>query len=489
MTQIDNRLFESARGSSKASNAMGSRLMLTDLAIISAVVLLSEVIRFGSASLVSVDDRAGIFHLFELVLIVLVWFGSLWVFGAYDPRMLGHGPEEYRSAVKATFVLFAFIAIVSYSLKLEVARGYVLIAMPAGIIGLLVGRYLWRQWLVRRRSQGLCSSQTVIVGTSERIEVLIQSLRSNPSAGYRVVGVCPTDSFGTESIAGVPVLGNASQAVRLARREGVDVVLVASVPNNDGGLRNLAWQLEGTEMDLIVVPGLVDVAGPRVRTRPLGGHALLLVEQPVFSGMKLVLKTAFDRIGAAAVIVAISPLLLLIAFMVKRQDGGPVFFRQKRVGLNGEHFAMTKFRSMVVNAEQQRSDVEGLDSAESVNQNSGPLFKVRNDPRITPIGHFLRKYSLDELPQLFDVLRGDMSLVGPRPPLPSEVAQYDDDARRRLLVKPGMTGLWQINGRSDLSWEEAVRFDLYYVENWSIMSDLVILARTGRAVLAGRGAY
>ncbi|MDO5683855.1 MAG: sugar transferase, partial [Propionibacteriaceae bacterium] len=219
-------------------------------------------------------------------------------------------------------------------------------------------------------------------------------------------------------------------------------------------------------------------------------HSLLLVEQPVFSGPRLLAKTIFDRVGSGILIFLLSPLFLVLGFLVWRQDRGPVFFRQERVGLNGEPFYMTKFRSMVVNAEDLLAKVAAEAAEENVvNEDSGPLFKLIDDPRITPLGRFLRKYSLDELPQLFDVFRGDMSLVGPRPPLPKEVAQYDADVRRRLLVRPGMTGLWQINGRSALSWEEAVRFDLYYVENWSIVSDIVILMRTGKAVLAGSGAY
>lgn len=477
--------------SSTTPKPMGWRVRLTDLLVTLGVVLLAEFIRFGDDNL-GFDETGAVTdvgHVTRLIVLIAVWNVCLRVFDSYDPRMLGHGSEEYRAVTKATFVLFASIAILSYALKLGIPRGYVVIALPVGIFGLLLNHWLWRQWLVHHRMRGEHCSRTIVVGTYARNQALIRSLGSTPGAGYRVVGACITDSTQAGSIAGVPVLGPAHVAAQVARREGVDVVVVASPLNADGGLRTLAWQLEGSDTALIVVPGLVDVAGPRMRTRPMDGHALLLVEQPVYSGPRLIAKTIFDRVGAALIIAVLSPIFLVLAFLVWRQDRGPVYFRQERVGLNGEHFQMTKFRSMVTDAHKMRAQLETLESEHFVNADSGPLFKVRNDPRITPLGKKLRKYSLDELPQLFDVLRGDMSLVGPRPPLPSEVAQYDDDVRRRLLVKPGMTGLWQINGRSELSWEESVRFDLYYVDNWSILTDLIILWRTGRCVLAGAGAY
>lgn len=488
MTQQDNRTTDTVRAMPRG--LVGRRLALTDFLIVIAVVLLAEFIRFGDDNLSLADGSAtNPGHVARLVLLTLAWVAALHIFDSYDPRMFGHGPEEYRAVIKATFVVFATIAIGSYALKMQVARGYVVVALPVGLAALLLGRWMWRQWLVRKRMQDQHCNRTIAVGSPHRIELMIRSLHATPEAGYRIIGVCPTIDVGESSIAGVRVVGTADNAVRAALREGADLVAVVSALDSEDALRNLSWQLEGTHVDLVVVPGLVDVAGPRIRTRPIDGHALLLVEQPVFSGPRLVAKTIFDKVGSFLIVLMLSPLLAVLAFLVWRQDRGPVFFRQQRVGLNGEHFYMTKFRSMVVNAEELRDEVAAMESAEAVNEDSGPLFKVKNDPRITPLGKLLRKYSLDELPQLFDVLRGDMSLVGPRPPLPSEVAQYDADVRRRLLVKPGMTGLWQINGRSELSWEESIRFDLYYVENWSIISDIVILVRTGKAVLAGSGAY
>jgi exopolysaccharide biosynthesis polyprenyl glycosylphosphotransferase len=271
----------------------------------------------------------------------------------------------------------------------------------------------------------------------------------------------------------------------MARRTGVRTVACTSSSTFDtGGLRRLGWALESQDVDLVVVPSLTDVAGPRVLTRPVAGLSLLHVEAPVFAGPQLAIKTTIDRVGSAVLLGLLSPLFAVVAFLVWRHDRGPVFFHHERIGLDGQVFRMFKFRTMVTNAEELL-----LPLLASTGQEATPLYKIRADPRVTPVGNWLRRYSVDELPQLINVLRGEMSLVGPRPQVAFEVATYGSDVRRRLLVKPGMTGLWQINGRSDLSWDESIRFDLYYVENWSVMSDLMILWRTSRAVRHGAGAY
>jgi exopolysaccharide biosynthesis polyprenyl glycosylphosphotransferase len=356
--------------------------------------------------------------------------------------------------------------------------------MPAGMIGLLVSRWFWRKWLSLHREQGLMSASVLVVGDRENLAGLIRALDSVPEAGYRVVAACCGDAAQSH-IGQVPVLGDETEAAEVARRIGVNTVACTSSARFDaGGLRRLGWALESQDVDLVVVPSLTDVAGPRVLTRPVAGLSLLHVEAPVFAGPQLAVKTAIDRVGAGALLVLLSPLFAVVAFLVWRHDRGPVFFQHERIGLEGQVFKMLKFRTMVTNAESQLRSLLA-----STGQEAAPLYKIRSDPRITPVGTWLRRFSIDELPQLLNVLRGEMSLVGPRPQVEFEVATYASDVRRRLLVKPGMTGLWQINGRSDLSWEESVRFDLYYVENWSVMSDLIILWRTGRAVLGSSGAY
>ncbi|MBE3074964.1 MAG: sugar transferase [Actinobacteria bacterium] len=452
---------------------------MTDLLVVIWAVLGAQVIRFGSASATSPDLK----YVGFIVLLIGSWVLMLHLHGAYDRRLLGHGPEEYKVVAKASFQLFAVLAIISYLLRLEIARGFVAIAMPVGILGLLASRWLWRNWLTLHRIQGLLSTSVLVVGDREHLETLIRSLESVPDAGYHVVAACCSDA--DENYLGrVPVLGDESEAAEIAQRADVTTVICTSSQRlGTGGLRRLGWALEGQDIDLVVAPGLTEVAGPRVLTRPVAGLSLLHVEAPVFAGPQLAIKTTIDRIAAAALLILLSPLFAAVALLIRRDHHDPVFFRQERIGKDGSSFPMLKFRTMVVGAEAQLPSL--LDRSEG----EGPLFKLRDDPRITRIGATLRRFSIDELPQLVNVLRGQMSLVGPRPPLASEVETYEHDVRRRLLVKPGMTGLWQINGRSDLPWEEAVRFDLYYVENWSIMSDLMILWRTSRAVLKSSGAY
>jgi exopolysaccharide biosynthesis polyprenyl glycosylphosphotransferase len=460
------------------------RIRITDLVVIIWAVLGANAIRIGPVAVIS-DDQPGIAlgDIAFTVLLIAAWALMLRIYRAYDRRFLGHGPEEYKVVATASFQLFAVMAIISYLFRLEVARGFVAIAMPSGVIGLLATRWLWRRWLRLHRAQGLLSTSVLVVGDRQHLVNLIRSLDSVPDAGYHVVAACCGDA-GESYLGRVPVLGDESEAAGIAHRTGATTVICTSSQGlGAGGLRRLGWALEGHDIELVVAPALTDVAGPRVLTLPVAGLSLLHVEAPVFAGPQLAVKNTIDRIAAATLLVLLSPLFAVIALLIWLDRHGPVFFRQERVGKGGTSFPMMKFRTMVITAEEM------LPSLLDRNDGQGPLFKMRDDPRITRIGRTLRRYSLDELPQLVNVLRGEMSLVGPRPPLAIEVEEYEQDVRRKLLVKPGMTGLWQINGRSDLSWEEAVRYDLYYVENWSIMSDLMVLWRTGRSVVQSSGAY
>jgi exopolysaccharide biosynthesis polyprenyl glycosylphosphotransferase len=464
------------------------RIGITDFLVIIWAVLGAQLIRFGPGPVKAllpggVTPSPGLDYTAFSVVLVVAWVLMLRLHDAYDDRLLGHGPEEYKVVANASLRLFGMLAVVSYVLRLDVARGYVAMALPAGMIGLLVSRWLWRKWLSLYRAKGLMSGSVLVVGEHEHLVDLIRALDSVPDAGYRVVAACCSDAD-QRYIAHVPVVGDESEAAEIAGRMGVNTVACTSSRRfRTGGLRRLGWALEGQDVDLVVSPGLTDVAGPRVLTRPVAGLSLLYVEAPVFAGPQLAVKTSIDRCAAAVLLTLLSPLFAVIAVLIRRDHKGPVLFHQERIGKGGTSFPMLKFRTMQVGAGAMLPSL--LDRSEG----QGPLFKLRDDPRITHIGATLRRYSLDELPQLVNVLRGQMSLVGPRPPLASEVETYDLDVRRKLLVKPGMTGLWQINGRSDLSWDESVRFDLYYVENWSVMSDLIILWRTGRAVLHSSGAY
>ena len=312
-----------------------------------------------------------------------------------------------------------------------------------------------------------------------------------PAAGYHPVAAhLPGAKSGADQIRelGVYVASSAPDLeaiLKVIRDTRVDAVAVsAGVPLHPQDLRSLGWELAAQDTQMILAPALTDVAGPRIHTQPVAGLPLIHVSTPKLTGGKKVAKRAFDLIGSSLLIIALAPLLMISAFLVKISSPGPVFYRQERVGLRGSTFGMLKFRSMRVGA-----DAELFKLLAEQGSDGRPLFKVRDDPRVTPIGKFLRKYSLDELPQLFNVLSGSMSLVGPRPQRQSEVELYDDAAHRRLYVSPGMSGLWQVSGRSNLEWEESLRLDLYYVENWSLMGDVVILFKTFRAVIGGSGAF
>jgi exopolysaccharide biosynthesis polyprenyl glycosylphosphotransferase len=316
------------------------------------------------------------------------------------------------------------------------------------------------------------------------VRQLITELRREPHHGLQVVAACLAGESDVREVAGVPVVGDLDDAASAVRTVQAGTVAVLSCPEMDGvKLRALAWELEKTGTDLCVAPALLDVAGPRTTVRPTAGLTLLHVDHPQLSGPGQVVKDLFDRCAAAFVLLAFSPLMLTIAVAIRLSDGGPALFAQTRVGKAGEPFKIYKFRTMVVDAEARLAELR------EKNQADGVLFKIRNDPRITAIGARLRRWSLDELPQLINVLRGEMSLVGPRPALPEEAAKYADHVRRRLVVKPGITGMWQVNGRSDLSSEETVRLDLRYIENWSFALDLQILWKTASVIMHGSGAY
>jgi len=463
------------------------KIGLTDFLVVSWAVLGAQLIRFGpdAAAVRLPEDESSPLQLQYTVFSVLLigaWMLLLHLKNAHDPRILGHGPEEYKAVFTASSWLFGMVAVVSYVLRLDLARGYVAMALPVGMVGLLTSRWLWRRWLRLHRARGLLSPSVLVVGDRDHLTSLIRALKSAPEAGYHVVAAC-SDSTDRSQIDQIPLLGHESEAAEVARRIDVDTVAcAASSKSGNDGFRRLSWALEGLDVEL-VVPALTDVAGPRVFTRPVAGLSLLHVEAPVFAGPRLALKNTIDWVGAALLLLLLSPVFAVVAVLIRRDSPGPVFYRQERVGKDGRSFPMFKFRTMQVGAESMLASL--LDQSEG----KGPLFKLRRDPRITPVGAKLRRYSLDELPQLVNVLRGEMSLVGPRPPLASEVETYEQDVRRRLLVKPGMTGLWQINGRSDLTWDESVRYDLYYVENWSVITDLMILWRTGHACFHGAGAY
>ncbi|MEV4803523.1 sugar transferase [Nonomuraea sp. NPDC049421] len=421
-------------------------------------------------------------YLLVSLVLPVVWCGAVALNRAYEPRMLGDGPEEFRRVVQAGVALTAATAIGSYVTKTDVARGYVVLALPLVTLLTLAARYALRRNLHRRRAAGACMRRVVAVGHAASVAELVRLFRRERHHGMQVVAACLPGGHHGQRVADVTVAGDLSDVPLAVEQHDADTVAVLACPEMDGqALRRLAWRLERTLTELVVAPALMDVAGPRTMIRPVAGMPLLHVEHPELAGARQLVKNVFDRLVALALLVLLAPLLAGLAVAVRVTSPGPALFRQTRVGRDGRLFTIVKFRTMRRGSEQQKVTL--------VSDRDGVLFKLRNDPRVTPLGAFMRRHSLDELPQLINVVFGHMSLVGPRPPLPEEVARYGDDVRRRLLVRPGLTGLWQVSGRSDLSWEESVRLDLRYVENWSLMLDLQILWKTWSAVARGQGAY
>jgi exopolysaccharide biosynthesis polyprenyl glycosylphosphotransferase len=463
-------------------------LVAIDLMAAGIAVAIAFIVRFGIPT-----DPAGV-RVYALVGVLMppAWVAVVAMNRAYEGRFVGAGPAEFDRLFKAFLYLTALVAIGSYASHVDIARGFVVVALPTALVLDLVGRYAARKYLHRLRSDGRAMTSMLLVGDGASIAEFAALVKRERYAGMDVVGACvPYDLVGDPLTmqllddAGVELLGDVDSVVSAVRESRADTVaVVSSATVGRERLRWISWQLEGLDVSLVVSPGLMEVAWPRLHIQPMAGLPLVHVEEPEFAGFRRVLKGAFDRIVAGLALLLLAPVALGTALAVRCTSRGPVFFRQTRVGRNGQLFRMVKFRSMYVDAEARRDELE----KRNVNSD-GVLFKVRDDPRITRVGKVIRKYSLDELPQLFNVLSGRMSLVGPRPPLPAEVARYGDDMRRRLLVKPGITGLWQISGRNDLSWEETKQLDLRYVENWSLGSDLLILWKTPSAVAKASGAY
>ncbi|WP_243753239.1 sugar transferase [Paenarthrobacter sp. MSM-2-10-13] len=467
-----------------------SRLLrFADAFVIVWAVSGAYVIRFGLEPSFLVTSQEPN-YVWLSVALAIAWWLMLGAWNTRQSRILGAGPDEYKRVAAASLWLFGLIAIFSYVFRIETARGYVGIALPVGLLGLLLARWLLRQHLSVARQKGSSMSRLLLLGGPSSVAHLAKSLHSAKHAGYLPVAAFTPgarDQPPIEPISGLPILGSGTDT--RAVLEAIDecqadaVAVSAGVQLHPQTIRHLGWELAARNVGLIMAPALTDIAGPRIHTQQVAGLPLIHVTTPTLEGGQRVAKRLFDVLVSGLLIICTLPLMLIIAGLVKVGSKGPILFKQARVGKEGKHFQMLKFRSMVVDAEARLSELEHR------NEGKGLLFKIKDDPRITRIGGILRKYSLDELPQLFNILAGSMSLVGPRPPLPREVAEYEHDVRRRLLVKPGLTGLWQVSGRSNLSWQDSVRLDLYYVENWSLAGDLVIILRTVRAVFQSSGAY
>lgn len=408
--------------------------------------------------------------------ILMVWVAVLAVRGAYDSSRIGVGSDEFRNVLTATVGTFALFASLGFVLEITDGRRFIIGTFLAGALLLPVGRRGIRVWVFDRRRHGFLMRRTLIIGAGPALIDLESRLTADPRTGFKVVRAMP----GPASAASLDTwLDDVS---RVLEADEVDAVAILQTPTMTSDVvRRLSWRLEGPSIDLLVAPTLGDVTGPRLNVRPAAGLPLLHLEEPRLTGPQALIKRATDAAVASVGLLVISPLLLLIGLAIRLTSSGPALFVQDRVGQAGEVYRLVKFRTMYDGAERDR--------LETLGSLAGDPDAYKADARITPLGRFLRRWSLDELPQLWNVLIGDMSLVGPRPMLIDELPLLDTSDHRRHLTKPGMTGLWQVAGRKEVEWSERMQMDLRYVENWSPTLDLVIMAKTVKAVATGKGAH
>lgn len=482
---FDALVFDQAKTTHSRNWRIARRVQRAALVGIDLVVLLlASVVAVASYELLPFADVSfsGMLQVATL-LVAVAWFVMLAAFGAYSIRHVRAGATEYKRVITATASTAGFVGVVCYVLSFNYPRGLFVAWFGVGMVGLVLARLTRRRVMQRLHRRELFMTPILVAGGDHHVDTIANVLRRERWLGYRVVGAVTRERL-TETATGLPVLGSIDQVVDVIAKQRIDTVIFAEGSfSSPEEFRRLAWKLEKYDTQVIVVPTLTDVGSHRLDVRPMAGLPLVDVDRPQAINAGRWIKRAFDIVGSAVLLLMVSPILLATALAIKLEDRGPVIFRQPRVGLKGEEFHCLKFRSMCVDAEARLAELQ------SRNEGAGVLFKMTNDPRITKVGKFIRRFSIDELPQLWNAFRGDMSLVGPRPALPREVAQYESDTMRRLDVRPGLTGLWQVSGRSNLSWEDTVRLDLYYVDNWSMTQDLMILAKTAKAVVGSDGAY
>lgn len=457
--------------------------VLLDAVVIVLSALLAQWGRSQWGRFYDVDDSTGL-----AVVLVALWLVCLLASGAYSPHDFGGGSREYKNVMRATAFAAGLVGGACYLAKFPLSRSFFILLFAFGVTFLLISRYVSRKVLQAVRRRGHLQQSVLLVGAIDHVEEIASVLLRERWLGYSLIGALlpPGTTTRGETPLGLKVLGSTADTANMVRSLGVDAIIFAGgAVNSAREMRRATWELEDTKVRVLLAPSLTDVSSDRIHPRPAAGLPLIQLEGPGNLHASRFLKRVFDLVLSGLLLVMVAPVVGAIALGIKLGDRGPVFFVQQRVGRNGAPFGVLKFRSMVVDAEARLQALADLNR----HGEEHVLFKAEHDPRITRIGGVLRRLSLDELPQLINVFLGHMSLVGPRPPLQAEVDRYEHDVLRRLVVRPGMTGLWQVSGRSNLSWEESVRLDLYYVDNWSLAQDLIILARTARAVVGGRGAY
>lgn len=457
--------------------------VLADAVAVSAALFVASIVRF---EFMAGSPARGVDYGVITLAATPVWLLLFWLYGLYEPRQVLGPVNEFKQVfngvVAGTVVLF-----VADAMKLfggDLARGWGLIALGSGLVIVGGERLVVRKILHFLRRRGGDATRTIVLGANQEARAMARTLDREGWLGYRIVGFVDDDAPpGQEVVGEKKVLGTTQDLEDLIREHDVRLVLVAASAFEAGHLNRLFWELQSADVDLQITSGTMDLLASRVIVQSVAGIPLLYVRRSGISPLQRALKRAIDLVGSTLGLVLLSPVFAAFAIWIKRDTEGPVYFKQVRVGRDGERFVVWKFRTMVKDAEERRAELEAH------SEGPGLLFKLKEDPRVTGAGRFLRRYSLDELPQLVNVFRGEMSLVGPRPALPSEVEQYDHWLRNRLNVKPGMTGLWQVSGRAETSFSDYVRYDLFYIQNWSLSLDLWILWRTFRAVVSGEGAH
>ena len=454
-----------------------------DLVAVTLALVLASELRLAGLIFSGPASVAGLGP--ALPLLGLVWVTAIALRGGYHVEVLGAGVDEFKRVANATGYAAGAVGIACYLAQFPLSRGFFVYSFVIGLPLLMLERWILRLVVQRARRQGHFRRKVVIVGNVAAIDGIASVLNRETWLGFEVLGaLTPAHDLTVETPHGVPVVGNLDDAASMAPALGAELVFFADGGvASDSDMRVVMGELEHHDVHVVVAPSVTDVSSERVRVRPVGGLPLVHVAKPRSIQALSHMKRGFDIVGSAFLILCALPLLVVATLQVKLHDRGPVLFSQQRVGQGGSTFGCLKLRTMVVDAEARLAALH-----EETGHAEG-LFKMKDDPRITGPGRWLRRFSVDELPQLFNVLKGDMSLVGPRPALPTEVATYDVTAARRLRVRPGLTGLWQVSGRSNLSWAETVRLDVYYVDNWSMLQDLSILAKTAKAVLGSDGAY
>jgi exopolysaccharide biosynthesis polyprenyl glycosylphosphotransferase len=460
------------------------RIMLrvaADAVAVSTALFLASIIRF---EIMGETPAATLDYALIIAIAVPASVVLFWLYGLYEPRQVLGPVNEFKQVFHGVVAGVVLLFMADSAFNLELSRAWAFIALATGLTIVGGERLVLRKSLHFLRRRGGDATRTIVLGANQEATTMARTLEREGWLGYKIIGFVDDNvPVGQELEDGQRVIGATADLRELIVENQATLVLVAATAFDAPRLNRLFWELQSMDVDLQITSGTIDLMASRMIVQSVAGVPLLFVRRTGMDKVQKSIKRSIDLLGSGLGLLILLPFLAAIALWIKLDSEGGVFFKQVRVGRDGELFTVWKFRTMIKDAEKKRAELEHL------SEGPGLLFKLKEDPRITRSGRFLRRYSLDELPQLWNVLRGDMSLVGPRPALPVEVEQYDEWVRNRLKVKPGITGLWQVSGRTETSFADYVRFDLFYIQNWSLSLDLWILWRTLRAVITAEGAH